>query len=292
MVDGIITKGIGGFYYVKTKYGVYECRARGLFREEKITPLVGDRVSIRVDENSHTGYIEKIYDRNSELIRPPVANVNQAVIVVSINKPKPNFWLLDRFLILAIHEGLDVVICINKIDLASTKEIECIENIYAKAGYKIIGTSCTKKEGIEELKEVLKDRISVFAGASGVGKSSLLNCVQEGLNLKTGEISKKNSRGKHTTRHIELLELGIGGLILDTPGFSSLDIDFIEKEEDLQFYYREILEESSHCRFDTCLHYKEPDCEVKRLVNKGEISKMRYNNYISFIEEIKNIRRY
>jgi len=292
MIEGMILKGIGGFYYVKTGNEIYECRARGVFREEKITPFVGDIVLIRENETDKTGYIEKIYPRKSKLIRPPVANVTQALIVISMKNPDPNLWLLDRFLILVRHEGLNTIICLNKIDLVDCKEFNAVKSIYQKAGYKVIATSPVLNIGIDELRDTLRNNITVFSGPSGVGKSSLLNQVQPNLQLKTGEISDKTKRGKHTTRHVELLELDNGGYVLDTPGFSSLDIDFIDNAEELKKYFNEINSVKNQCRFNSCLHYKEPDCEVKRLVEVGEISKIRYENYIKFFEEIKNRRRY
>lgn len=292
MIEGMILKGIGGFYYVKTDNGIYECRARGVFREEKITPFVGDIVLIRENETDKTGYIEKIYPRKSKLIRPPVTNVTQALIVISMKNPDPNLWLLDRFLILARHEGLNTIICLNKIDLVDCEEFNAVKSIYQKAGYNVIATSPVLDVGIDELRDTLENNITVFSGPSGVGKSSLLNKVQPNLQLKTGEISDKTKRGKHTTRHVELLELDNGGYVLDTPGFSSLDIDFIDNAEGLKKYFDEINSIKNQCRFNSCLHYKEPDCEVKRLVEVGEISKIRYENYIRFLEEIRNRRRY
>lgn len=292
MLEGIIIKGIGGFYYVKTEKGIYECRARGVFRAEKITPLIGDNVIIRINEEDDTGYIEEIKVRKSQLLRPPVANVEQVLVVMSIKKPELNLWLLDRFLVSIEYENLDAVICINKIDLAEKDELEKVSNIYEKAGYKVIFTSAETNQGINDLKESLKNKVTVFAGPSGVGKSSLLNKVQSNFKLETGEISKKTKRGKHTTRHVELLKLDEGGYVLDTPGFSSLNLNFIEKEEELKYYFKEMKELNLLCKFSSCLHYNEPKCEIKKRVQEGNISKSRYENYLKFLEEIKNIRRY
>lgn len=291
MIEGIIIKGVGGFYYVKTSEGTIECRARGVFREENLTPLVGDRVKIRINEEDNSGYVEEIFDRKSTLIRPPVANITQAIIVMSVKKPNINTWLLDRFLIIGEHENLDIIICFNKTDLA-LDETEKLKSIYEKIGYKVIITSAKDNIGIEELRNTLKDHISVFAGPSGVGKSSLLNIINPNFKLATGDISSKSKRGKHTTRHIELFELEENTFVLDSPGFSSLSLDFIEEDIDLRDYFREIKQYGKDCRFLSCLHDKEPDCNVKKLVDESIISKDRYDNYIQFLEEVRNIRRY
>lgn len=291
MIEGIIIKGIGGFYYIKTKDGIIESRARGIFREENLTPLVGDRVKIRINEEDNSGYIEEILERKNELIRPPVANISQAIIVMSIKKPDINTWLLDKFLIMAEHKNLNIIICLNKMDL-SEKEIIHIKNIYETVGYKVLITSSKENIGIENLMAYLKEHITVFAGPSGVGKSSLLNKVNPQFNRETGDVSAKSKRGKHTTRSVELLELGENTYVLDTPGFSSLDLSFIEDPSSLREYFKEIKKYGQECRFLSCLHDKEPDCAVKRYVVEGVISKERYDNYLRLLEEIKNIRRY
>lgn len=291
MIDGIIVKGIGGFYYVKTEEEVIQCRARGNFREENITPLIGDKVRIRISKEDNNGYIDEIYPRTSQLTRPAVANINHAIIVMSIEKPDINSWLLDRFLIMAEHENLEITICLNKIDLNKDMALE-LNKVYENAGYKVINTSVDMGIGIEELKNTLSNKISVFAGPSGAGKSSLLNLIDPNFKLETGEVSAKTSRGKHTTRHVELLDLDEHSFVLDSPGFSSLNIEFIEEESELRNYFREIRKHGENCRFTSCLHFNEPNCEVKNQVDIGNIEKSRYENYLLFLEEIKNIRRY
>lgn len=291
MVEGIIVKGIGGFYYVYDGNIVYECRARGAFRKEKTTPLVGDKVQIRISNEDNTGYVEKIYSRSNELIRPPVANVDQAIIVFAAKSPEPNLWLLDRFLLLASKQKLDVAVCFNKSDLASEEEIKVFAEIYQKSGIDTIFTSCKKDIGITDLRVKLKNKITVFAGPSGVGKSTLLNSIQPNLRLKTGDISAKTNRGKHTTRHVELLKLDVGGFVVDTPGFSSLELDFIAESE-LSVYFNEINNYNHLCKFTGCMHNMEPFCAVKEAVMSGKISESRYNNYLNFLQEIRNRRRY
>lgn len=281
---GIILKSLGGFYYVDTGSEIIECRARGLFRKQSIKPLVGDRCKIRItEEDSTMGYIEEIFQRNNEIVRPPVANVEQAIIVFSVKKPNPNFRLLDKFLIQAELNNIKAVICINKIDL-DEKEANRIKELYEKAGYRVVLTSKMIKESLEDLKEILKGKISVFAGPSGVGKSTMVNIIEEGLNLKTGEISRKLNRGKHTTRHAEIFRLSFGGWVVDTAGFSNLTLEGIDRYN-LKEYFIEF-GEYNDCRFTSCNHYKEPDCRVKEAVENGKISKERYDSYVELYEEL------
>lgn len=294
MIKGRIIKGIGGFYYIDTDDGIIECKARGIFRKNKITPLVGDIVYINIiDEEEKKGVIEDIEERNSELIRPLIANVSKAVIVFAVKNPDPNFSLLDRFIVLAEKEGLEIVICINKIDLDDKNEIEKIKQVYETAGYKVIPVSKKENINIDKLREELKDNIIVFAGPSGVGKSSLLNSIDSNLKLETGNISEKIKRGKHTTRHAELMKLEHGGMVADTPGFSSLNLDDIEEDE-LKDYFIEFERYSSDCKFyKNCLHENEPNCAVKDALDKGEVSKERYDSYLQLLKEIReNDRRY
>jgi ribosome biogenesis GTPase len=281
---GIILKLLGGFYYVDTGSEIIECRARGLFRKQGIKPLVGDKCKIRItEEDSTVGYVEEIFQRSNEIIRPPVANVDQAIIVFSVKKPNPNFRLLDKFLLQAELNNVEAILCVNKTDL-DQEESRRIKELYEKAGYKVVLTSMMVPESLDDLKVILKDKISVFAGPSGVGKSTMVNIIEEGLNLKTGEISKKLKRGKHTTRHTEIFRLSFGGWVVDTAGFSSLNLEGIDKYN-LKEYFIEF-KKYNDCRFNSCNHYKEPDCGVKEAVGNGEISKERYNSYVELYKEL------
>ena len=292
MINGKIIKGIGGFYYVDTEKGIYECRARGIFRKNKITPLVGDRVSISVvDEENKKGVVEEIEKRDTELVRPPIANVDKALIVFAIKNPSPNLSLLDRFIVLAEKENLEIVIVFTKVDLDADGELlEELKSIYEVSGYKVIPVSNKLKLNIDKIKEELKENTVVFAGPSGVGKSSLLNEVDKNFELKTGEVSDKIKRGKHTTRHAELLKLECGGMVADTPGFSSLTLDDIDESE-LKEYFIEF-DKHDDCRFGSrCIHENEPSCAVKEAVENGEISKKRYESYIQLLNEIRSGKR-
>ena len=292
MINGKIIKGIGGFYYVDTEKGLYECRARGIFRKNKITPLVGDRVSISVvDEENKKGVVEEIEKRDTELVRPPIANVDKALIVFAIKNPSPNLSLLDRFIVLAEKENLEIVIVFTKVDLDTDGELLGeLKDIYEVSGYKVIPVSNKLKLNIDKIKEELKENTVVFAGPSGVGKSSLLNEVDKNFELKTGEVSDKIKRGKHTTRHAELLKLECGGMVADTPGFSSLTLDDTDESE-LKEYFIEF-DKYDDCRFGSrCIHENEPSCAVKEAVENGEISKKRYESYIQLLNEIRSEKR-
>lgn len=285
-MDGVIIKAIAGFFYVKTDEGVFACKARGKFKNKKFIPLVGDYVEMEIthDEDSE-GVINKVHKRKNQLLRPPVCNVDQIVIVFAIKQPDPNDMLLDKMLLLAEHEGLESIIVLNKADL-DDGSFQAYYDRYTKAGYKIIETSTETGDGVEYLKYLLKDKISAFAGPSGVGKSSLLNSIQPGLKLKTGEISQKIKRGKHTTRHSELMVLDGGGMVVDTPGFTSLNIDHVDLDL-LREYYHEFTEVDP-CKFSNCMHINEPDCNVKYNVLKGRIDRKRYDSYLYFVDEVKN----
>ena len=288
MIEGRIIKGIGGFYYIETEKGLYECRARGIFRKNKITPLVGDFVKISVvDEDNKKGVVEEIQERKTELVRPPIANVNKALIVFAVKNPTPHLSLLDRFIVLAERENLEIVIILTKIDLDDDNTFEKIKNIYEPCGYKVIGVSNLENKNIDKVKEELKDNTVVFAGPSGVG---LLNQIDSNFQLKTGDVSDKIKRGKHTTRHAELFELKFGGMVADTPGFSSLTLDDIE-DIDLKDYFIEF-EDYDDCKFGSrCIHQNEPNCAVKEAVENGEIPKERYESYIQLLNEIRQGKR-
>lgn len=292
MIEGIITKGIGGFYYIDTNQGIYECRARGIFRKNKITPLVGDNVKISiVDEENKKGILEEIKERETELVRPPISNVNKAIIVFAIKNPNPNLSLLDRFIVLAERECLDIVIVLTKADLATDEELENLKRIYEMSGYKVIPVSNNENLNIDKVREELKGNIVVFAGPSGVGKSTLLNHIDSKFQLQTGEVSDKIKRGKHTTRHAELLKLECGGMVADTPGFSSLTLDDIEETE-LKEYFIEFDEFSDECKFGgRCMHENEPSCGIKEAVKDNKISKERYESYLQLLNEKRQGKR-
>lgn len=291
MIQGFIIKGIGGFYYIKTDNGTYECRARGKFKNQNLTPLVGDKVMMSiVDPAEMKGVVEEILPRSTELLRPSVSNVNQAIIVFSIKNPMPNMMLLDKMIILAEHSGLKVIICFNKSDLDTTYDFDQISSNYRAAGYTTLKTCALTGEGVETLNQMLAGNISVFSGPSGVGKSSLLNAIESEFTLKTGDISEKIKRGKHTTRHSELLELENGGWVVDTPGFTSLSTSEIDPE-DLRELFPDFGLYAEKCRFDNCLHLNEPGCVVKEAVDENKLAKERYESYVYLYNEIVDQRR-
>ncbi|NMB13564.1 MAG: ribosome small subunit-dependent GTPase A [Firmicutes bacterium] len=290
MVEGQILKGLGGFYFVKKTDGaIVTCKARGRFKKDNIDIYVGDRVKIN-QTIDNTWVIEHVIPRKNLIIRPPIANIEQCIIVFAIKSPDLNYNQLNRFLILAEKSGVEIVICINKTDLVEKKQIESIHRKYTHIGYNLIAISAKEKFGIEKLKNILKDKISVLSGPSGVGNSTLLNAIQPGLKLKTGELSEKTRRGRHTTRHVELLQLDFGGLVADTPGFGHFKLDHIYPEE-LSNLFIEIGKAAPYCRFKGCMHRHEPNCEVKNLVSEGIICKDRYNSYLELLNEIEENRR-
>ena len=292
-MQGKIVKGISGFYYVHVvESGIYECKAKGAFRQQKVKPLVGDDVRIDViDEQAKIGNIVEILPRKNELIRPAVSNIDQALMIFAAARPQPNFNLLDRFLIMMKYQNVPVIICFNKSDLASEQEKEDIHQIYAACGCQMIFTSALEEFGIEQLREILKNKTTAVAGPSGVGKSSLVNVVCPKVQMETGEISKKIERGKHTTRHSQLIHVSEKTYIMDTPGFSSLNIPGLEKE-DLGRFYEEFADYEPYCRFQGCSHINEPDCGVKQALAEGKIHPVRYENYSMLYEELKAVKKY
>lgn len=292
-MQGKIVKGIAGFYYVHVVgFGIYECKAKGIFRKEKIKPLVGDNVQIDViDAEEMKGNITNILKRSNELIRPAVSNIDQALIIFAAAKPKPHFNLLDRFLIMMERQGVPTIICFNKTDLADEVELNFMQKVYTSCGYRVLFTSAFNEEGIRELRDVLKDKTTAVAGPSGVGKSSLINILQPNIEMETGEISSKIERGKHTTRHSQLIHIEDQTYVMDTPGFSSLLVEDFEKEE-LKDYFPEFNKYEGQCKFQGCSHTHEPGCKVKEALEQEEISKLRYQNYTELYNELKDRRRY
>ncbi|MEY8522335.1 ribosome small subunit-dependent GTPase A [bacterium 1XD8-76] len=292
-MQGKIIKGIAGFYYVHAGDGqIYECKARGIFRKENVKPLVGDMVELEVlDEAENEGSIRKILPRKSRLIRPAVANIDQALVIFAVLKPEPNFNLLDRFLIMMEQQDLPCMICFNKSDIASERERKALQSAYETCGYQVLFISVKEREGLETLRALLQGKTTTVAGPSGVGKSSLINYLHPQAAMETGAISEKIDRGKHTTRHSELFVLDRDSYIMDTPGFSSLQLFDMEKE-DLKDFYPEFRNYEGGCRFRGCAHISEPDCRVKAALAEGKISDVRYHNYTVLYEELKNRRKY
>ena len=286
-------KGIGGFYYVEVEgAGLYECRAKGIFRNKKMKPNVGDIVDIDViSEEEKTGNLTVIHKRKNQLIRPMVANVDQALVIFAVHEPEPNFQLLNRFLIMMEKQQIPVIICFNKMDLASEEEKEQLRQDYENSGCRVLFSSAREGEGIPEIRELLRGKTTVMAGPSGVGKSSTLNTISPKTQMETGAVSEKIKRGRHTTRHSELIYLGEETFLMDTPGFSSLYLEDIDKEE-LRFYFPEFANYENQCRFNGCSHIHEPGCAVKQALEEGAISRMRYDDYCYLYEELANAKKW
>lgn len=287
-MKGRIIKGIAGFYYVDTgESGIYECRAKGVFRKDGKKPLVGDCVEIEIlSGEEKTGNLTEIFARKNELIRPAVANVDQALVIFALENPKPNIALLDRFLVMMEQQKVPAAVCFNKDDLVDPEEADRLRNIYVDCGYRVFLCSAEKREGIDTLRAYLDGKTTVVAGPSGVGKSSLTNLFQDEIKMETGEISRKLKRGRHTTRHAQLIPLGQETWLCDTPGFTSLYTENMEKEE-LGGYFPEFRPLEGGCRFQGCAHIREPGCAVKEALEEGRIHRSRYENYVMFYEELK-----
>lgn len=292
-MTGRIMKGIGGFYYVEVEgAGLYECRAKGIFRNKKMKPNVGDIVDIDViSEEEKTGNLTVIHKRKNQLIRPMVVNVDQALVIFAVHEPEPNFQLLNRFLIMMEKQQIPVIICFNKMDLASEEEKEQLRQDYENSGCRVLFSSAREGEGIPEIRELLRGKTTVMAGPSGVGKSSTLNTISPKTQMETGAVSEKIKRGRHTTRHSELIYLGEETFLMDTPGFSSLYLEDIDKEE-LRFYFPEFADYENQCRFNGCSHIHEPGCAVKQALEEGAISRMRYDDYCYLYEELANAKKW
>ena len=289
MPEGLILKGVGGFYYVESTEGLYECRVRGLFRKKGITPLPGDYVDFTItDETAKEGWIEEIRQRRNYFIRPPVANINRLAVVLAASDPLPDFLLADKLIISALLNDIEPIIIINKIDLVERSIVEEIERVYIRTCFPIVKMSKVTMEGYDLLHEKLKGNCTAFAGQSGVGKSTILNNIISSSVMETGEVSKKIKRGKQTTRHVQLLPLGYGGYVVDTPGFSLMSPDGVEHKE-LSWMYPEFEKHQGLCRFNGCSHIKEPGCSVKEAVKAGEISEKRYDCYKRIYEELKEL---
>ncbi|MGL4665614.1 MAG: ribosome small subunit-dependent GTPase A [Clostridium butyricum] len=282
-MNGKIIKGIGGFYYIKTEEGLIECKARGKFRHKDIKPMVGDNVTIQIENGK--GVIEEIHKRTSELVRPTVANVSLAFIVFAVKNPDINFDLLNKFLVLCEYNNIEVMVCLNKIDLVSEEEREEIKKRINDICYEVLFINAKQGIGIERLKEKMNGNVTVFCGPSGAGKSTLINQLADKEHMQTGNVSEKLGRGKHTTRHSELIEVA-HGYIVDTPGFSTLEIKDLMDKNSLKYCFPEFSEYNDNCKYRGCLHYKEPKCALKDAVEEGKVNKYRYDFYIKSLEEI------
>lgn len=289
-MQGTIIKGIAGFYYVRVEdKTVYECKARGIFKKRGISPAVGDKVDISLTDEGK-GVIEEIFPRKNIFIRPPIANIDCFIVVMAAAQPEPNFPVIDKFLVMADIHGTDIVVVVNKTDLADEAQIEKIKDIYGSL-YKLVFMSAKEKAGLEELEKLISGKTAAFAGPSGVGKSTILNVLLPDANAETGNISHKTRRGKHTTRHVEIFEAEGGGYIYDTPGFTSFDI--LETDEDeLDIHFPEMAEYKGQCYFDNCRHLKEPSCAVRDALAEGKIHPMRYKSYEVQISEIREKKKY
>ncbi len=291
MILGTIVKGIGGFYYVKTPEGTIECRARGRFRKEGEKPMVGDLVQIkRTKEDREKGSVEEIMPRKNQFIRPPVCNIDQMVVTISVKNPESSLLLADQLTVTAEAAGVSPVICLNKRDLDEGRA-EYLKEVYEKAGYPVVLTCAKDERGLSELSALLAGKITAFAGNSGVGKSSLLNKLCADFALATGDVSQRTSRGRHTTRHTELFELPLGGYVFDTPGFSSFETQGI-LPEDLAGLFPEMRDFGDNCRFAGCAHVKEPGCLIKEAVAAGTIPKERYESYCALFEDLKSRKQW
>lgn len=290
-MKGIIVKGIGGFYYVDTEDGVVECKARGLFRKENIKPCVGDEVDISIGLASDEAVITGIHERRNHFQRPPVANVDQFVIVTAMADPAPNFTVLDRFILAAEAEDIDIVLCFTKKDLATFRSMKQVREIYGKI-YPCVFVDARDPASAEKLIPFLKEKKSALAGPSGAGKSTILRTLHGDETIVTGSVSEKTGRGRHTTRHVEIFGMEFGGMVFDTPGFTSFDLSSEIEEGVLQELYPEFADYREKCRFSGCLHMHEPDCAVREAAEKGRIHPLRYESYCKELELLQQGKKY
>ncbi len=287
-MEGLIIRGVGGFYYVRTETGVIQTRGRGIFRKDQITPTVGDHVDIEILDDGD-GVINSILPRKNLFLRPPIANIDCIIVLFAATQPRPNFELIDRFLIMAEKNEVDAILCMNKCDLVSEKKQDKLIERY-RGVYPVLKVSGSSGEGVDILEQRLAGRISAFAGPSGVGKSTLTNLLIPDADMETQDISRKTRRGRHTTRHVEIFDLPHGGMLFDTPGFTSFDLQGIRAEE-LADYYPEIRDLTGMCRFDDCRHIKEPDCAVRQALEEGKINPLRYESYVKNYTELKQAQK-
>lgn len=291
ILTGTIVKAVSGFYYVETTDGIYECRARGVFRNHKLTPLVGDHCEIEVlDEADQKGNVVKLLERKNAFVRPPVANIDQMGIVFAAAAPDPIPFFIDKLTVVAEHHHIKPFLVMNKTDLI-TEFAQHLPQIYQLAGYEVFCVSATEKKGVETLKEQLKNKVTVFAGCSGVGKSSLVNLLGDDIRLETGGVSRKIQRGRHTTRTVELFSLGEATFVADSPGFSSLDIQDIRAAE-LEECFPELHTYIGKCRFRGCSHTSEPGCFVQEALAQGKIAQSRYDSYVQMYQILKEIKEW
>lgn len=290
---GKIMKGIGGFYYVHIPgQGIYECKAKGNFRKQGIKPLVGDNVEIAIlNEEDKLGNIIAILPRTKELCRPAVANIDQALVIFAAAEPNPNYNLLDRFLLSMQQQEVPTIICFNKTDIVNESEVRQLEQTYERSGYKVCFISVREEKGLDEVKKLLLGKTTVLAGPSGVGKSSLLNYFVPDASMETSSVSEKIKRGRHTTRHSEIFYAEEDTYLFDTPGFSSLYVMNLSREQ-IKDYFDEFLEYQNQCRFLGCMHIHEPDCAVKKALEDGKISRIRYDNYVQMVTEVEGQKKW
>ncbi|MBO4235968.1 MAG: ribosome small subunit-dependent GTPase A [Firmicutes bacterium] len=283
---GLVLKGIGGFYFVETEVGIFRAKARGVFKKERNLLMVGDEVEIAVSENAEEdSWITDILPRKNSFLRPPISNIDMLMVVFAVANPEPNFVVIDKMLAMTERKGIEPIVCINKADLANAENLDRITKVYERI-YRTFVTNAKTEDGIAKIREAVCGYKVALAGPSGVGKSTIVNALVPGSNMEIGEISDKTSRGRHTTRHVEMIHLG-NGYVFDTPGFTSLDLDNDIEARDIAYYYPELRRASENCKFSDCMHINEHECGVKTALFSGEVSKERYVTYLGIVEELR-----